>query len=37
MRTYFKRNLTDKLELGGGGGGVPDIPLKNLLIFNDIE
>lgn len=36
MRTYFKRNLTDELELGGGGGG-PDIPLEKLLIFNDIE
>lgn len=35
MRTYFKRNLTDKLELGGGGG--PDIPLENLLIFNEIK
>lgn len=34
MRTYFKRNLTDKLELGGGG---PDIPLENLLIFNEIK
>lgn len=34
MRIYFKRNLIDKLEFGGGG---LDILLENLLIFNDIE